>query len=163
MQRVIKDGQQVADNWQLLAPDASIEQLPEGQIIVPLSLWQVHRQQLVTPGDVGVWLEADQQIEELCDDLDALPLIALNFPSFTDGRHYSTARLLRERYGYQGEIRAIGDIQRDQLFYLKRSGFNAFALREDQDPASAIKGLQDFSESYQSAVGELPLFRRRNG
>jgi len=91
-------------------------------------------------------------------------VIALNFPSFTDGRHYSSARLLRERYGYKGEIRAIGDVLRDQLFYMRRCGFDAFAIRADRDPVDALEGLKDFSVTYQAAADdERPLFRRRQG
>jgi uncharacterized protein (DUF934 family) len=86
----------------------------------------------------------------------------VHFPTFTDGRGYSTARLLRERYGYRGELRAVGDVLRDQLFYLSRVGFDAFALRQDQDAEGALASLADFSESYQASVERpQPLFRRR--
>jgi uncharacterized protein (DUF934 family) len=73
-------------------------------------------------------------VEEIADDLEHFQVIALNFPAFTDGRHYSSARLLRDRYGYKGEMRAIGDVLRDQLFYMRRCGFDAFAVRPDRDP-----------------------------
>ena len=86
----------------------------------------------------------------------------VNFPQFTDGRGYSIARLLRERYGWRGELRAIGDVLRDQLFYLSRCGFDAFALRDDQDPHAALTAFDDFSEAYQASVERpQPLFRRR--
>jgi uncharacterized protein (DUF934 family) len=86
----------------------------------------------------------------------------VNFPKFTDGRGYSTGRLLRERYGYRGELRAIGDIFRDQLLYLSRCGFDAFVLRPGEDPQAALAAFGDFSEAYQAAVDRpLPLFRRR--
>jgi uncharacterized protein (DUF934 family) len=86
----------------------------------------------------------------------------VKFPSFTDGRGYSVGRLLRERYGWTGELRAVGDIQRDQLFYLARCGFNAFALREGEDVDAALTAFADFSERYQASVDQpLPLFRRR--
>ena len=88
--------------------------------------------------------------------------VEVNFPSFTDGRGYSIARLLRERYGYEGELRAVGDVQRDQLYYLSRCGFDAFLLREGEDAEEAIAALQDFSDAYQSSVAQpQPLFRRR--
>ena len=88
--------------------------------------------------------------------------VEVNFPSFTDGRGYSTARLLRERFGYRGELRAVGDVQRDQLFNLARCGFDAFLLRKDEDAADALAALEDFSEAYQASVERpLPLFRRR--
>jgi uncharacterized protein (DUF934 family) len=89
-------------------------------------------------------------------------LIAVNFPQFTDGRGYSIARLLRERYSWRGELRAIGDVLRDQLFYLARCGFDAFMLREGQDAQAALAAFNDFSEGYQASVERpQPLFRRR--
>jgi uncharacterized protein (DUF934 family) len=91
-----------------------------------------------------------------------LPLIAVYFPKFLDGRGYSTARLLRERYGYRGELRAIGDVGRDQLFYLARVGFDAFLIPEGRDARDALNAFADFPETYQGAVDQpLPLFRRR--
>jgi uncharacterized protein (DUF934 family) len=86
----------------------------------------------------------------------------VNFPSLTDGRGYSIARLLRERYGYVGELRAVGDVQRDQLFNLARCGFDAFLLRKDEDADGALAALEEFSEAYQASVERpQPLFRRR--
>lgn len=94
--------------------------------------------------------------------IDALPLIAVRFPAFTDGRGYSIARLLRERHRYRGELRAMGDIGRDQLHYLARCGFDSFELREGEDPGAAQAALAEFSEAYQAAADEpVPLFRRR--
>src|SRR5690606_12426030 len=102
--------------------------------------------------------------EEIAEDLQHFQVVALNFPAFTDGRHYSSARLLRERYGYKGEVRAIGDVLRDQLFLMRRCGFDAFAVRPDRDPYDALLGLKDFSVTYQAASDDpRPLFRRRQG
>lgn len=113
-------------------------------------------------GGLGIWLESHEEIEAVADDLAHFKVVALNFPVFSDGRHYSTARLLRDRYGYKGEVRAIGDVLRDQLFFMKRCGFDAFALREDRDAIEALESLRDFSETYQAATDQpLPLFRRR--
>lgn len=96
--------------------------------------------------------------------LGAVARVEVNFPSLADGRGYSIARLLRERHGYRGELRAVGDVQRDQLSYLSRVGFDAFLLREGEEAAAALSGLADFSEAYQaSADRPLPLFRRRVG
>lgn len=163
MQRIIKNGQVIDESWHLLAKDSSLDGLSNtDDLIVPLSLWREHAYALkARDGGLGVWLESDEAVEEIAGDLAHFQVIALNFPVFTDGRHYSSARLLRERYGYKGEVRAIGDVLRDQLFYLQRCGFDAFAIRPDRDPAEALQSLQDFSESYQAAVGQLPLFRRR--
>ena len=107
-------------------------------------------------------MDAGEEIEEIADQLQHFQVIALNFPAFTDGRHYSTAYLLRTRYGYRGEVRAIGDVLRDQLFALRRVGFDAFALRADKDPQDALQSFADFAEVYQASADQpLPLFRRR--
>jgi uncharacterized protein (DUF934 family) len=164
MQRIIKDGQVINETWHLLAKDATLDGLPNcDDLIVPLALWREHAHALkARDGGLGVWLEAGEEIEEIADQLDNFQVIALNFPAFTDGRHCSTAYLLRTRYGYKGEVRAIGDVLRDQMFALKRCGFDAFAVREDKDPYDALKGLDDFSEVYQASADQsLPLFRRR--
>ncbi len=166
MQRIIKDGQVIDETWHLLPKDVTLEGLSNcDDLIVPLQLWLDHAHALkVRDGGLGVWLEASEAIEDIADDLEHFQVVALNFPAFTDGRHYSSARLLRERYGYKGEIRAIGDVLRDQLFYMSRCGFDAFAVRPDRDPYDALEGLKDFSVTYQSAADEpLPLFRRRQG
>jgi uncharacterized protein (DUF934 family) len=89
-------------------------------------------------------------------------LVALNFPEFKDGRPYSSARELRQRWRYQGEIRAVGDVLRDQLFFMKRCGFDAFLLREDQNLDAALSAFHDFQDAYQPGIIQpLPLFRRR--
>ncbi|QGZ31546.1 DUF934 domain-containing protein [Stutzerimonas stutzeri] len=166
MQRIIKDGQVIDETWHLLPKDVTLDGLSNcDDLIVPLQLWLDHAHALkARDGGLGVWLDADEVVEEIADDLEHFRVIALNFPAFTDGRHYSSARLLRERYGYKGEIRAIGDVLRDQLFYMRRCGFDAFAVRPDRDPYDALEGLKDFSVAYQSAADEpLPLFRRRQG
>lgn len=107
-------------------------------------------------------LEPGDDPAGIADRLGAAARVEVNFPRFTDGRGYSIARLLRERFGYQGELRAVGDVLRDQLFYLSRCGFDAFLLREDQDAEEALGALHDFSEAYQASVERpQPLFHRR--
>jgi uncharacterized protein (DUF934 family) len=94
--------------------------------------------------------------------LEGVARIEVNFPKFGDGRGYSIARLLRERYGFRGELRAVGHITRDLLFYLESCGFDAFELREGEDPKEALAGFEDFTEAYQASVARpVPLFRRR--
>ncbi|MBI4207877.1 MAG: DUF934 domain-containing protein [Betaproteobacteria bacterium] len=166
MATLIKIRQVVQDSWQLLEPtaDGALPTiLPQGDVIVPLALWQRDREKLLARGGrLGVWLQSSEGPEAIADDLAQFEVIAVSFPKFTDGRGYSTARLLRDRYGYRGEIRAIGDVQRDQLLYLSRCGFDAFSLKEGRDPQAALSAFSDFSEAYQGAVGQpLPLFRRR--
>lgn len=165
MQRIIKNGQVIDETWHLLAKDATLDGVPNcDDIIVPLALWRDHAHALkARDGGLGVWLDSDEEIEEIADDLQFFQVIALNFPAFTDGRHSSTAYLLRQRYGYQGEVRAIGDVLRDQLFALKRCGFDAFALRADKDPIDALKAFEEFSEVYQASSDQpQPLFHRRS-
>jgi len=107
-------------------------------------------------------LEPADDPAKFADRLGAVARIEVNFPSLTDGRGYSIARLLRERHGYSGELRAVGDVQRDQLFYLARCGFDAFLLRKDEDADDALAAFNDFSEAYQASVERpQPLFRRR--
>ncbi len=164
MQRIIKNEQIIDESWHLLDKDASLEGLPNSDdLIVPLALWREHAHALkARDGGLGVWLDADEAVEDIADDLAHFQVVALNFPVFTDGRHYSSARLLRERYGYKGEVRAIGDVLRDQLFYMRRCGFDAFAIRADRDPNDALESLKDFSVTYQAATDDpRPLFRRR--
>ncbi|TPD59518.1 DUF934 domain-containing protein [Emcibacter nanhaiensis] len=134
-----------------------------GDVIVPLDIWQADRDSLQNKnGKLGVQLEPDQHPSEIADDLEKFDVVAINFPSFMDGRGYSYAKILRDQYGYKGEIRAVGDIMRDQLFYLQRCGFNAFEIKNGKNIEEEIKGLDDFSETYQvSADQKVPLYRRR--
>jgi uncharacterized protein (DUF934 family) len=165
MRDIIKDRQIVADDWQVvkLAEGETAESvaIPEGRVIVPLAVWQARREALKARGDVAVWLASDERPEALKDDVATLPLIAVDFPKFADGRGYSIAYNLRARLGFTGELRAIGDVLRDQLFYMQRVGFNAFATRPDRSIEDALKGLTDFSEAYQASWDQkMPLFRR---
>lgn len=182
MPKIIKDDAVIDDHWQLMpAPknekaagekaastDGAIEDnsfehgIFKSNTMVPVAVWLAQKSALIHRDDIGVWLNSDDAIELLVNDLSTLPLIAIHFPTFTDGRGFSSARLLRERYGYSGEVRAIGYLLRDQLCYLKRCGFNAFVLQPEVDLSAALASLRDFSESYQTAADQhYPLFRRR--
>jgi uncharacterized protein (DUF934 family) len=165
MAAIIRQRQVVADSWQLLksAQDGSVTVPAEGDVIVPLGVWRAQRDTLLKrAGKLGVWLDSNEDPAPLADDLRHFEVIAVNFPQFVDGRGYSIARLLRERHGWRGELRAIGDVLRDQLFYLARCGFDAFELRAGQDAQAALAAFGDFSEAYQSSVERpQPLFRRR--
>jgi uncharacterized protein (DUF934 family) len=115
------------------------------------------------PPDLVV-LEPTDDPRAIADKLPGLKLVAVNFPKYADGRGYSIGRLLRERYGYKGELRAVGVVARDHLQLLAQCGFDSFQLREGEDAAEALAGLADFSEAYQaSAAQPVPLFRRRHG
>lgn len=135
--------------------------IPDGNIIVPLKVWLEQRAVLQQRNDIGVWFASDERPEDLTEDIHRFSVIAVDFPKFSDGRGYSIAYNLRARMGYSGELRAIGDVLRDQLFYMQRVGFDTFELRPDRDINDALKGLKDFSEVYQTSIDQKqPLFRR---
>ncbi len=167
MPKIIRNGQIVDDVWQILklAEGETVQfvALPDEPTLLPHALWLARKDEiLVCQKPVGVWLDSSEDPQALAGDLEHLALIGVNFPKFADGRAYSIARLVRERYNYRGEIRAIGDVLQDQLFYMKRCGIDAYAVRDDKDIEAALAGLRDFSETYQAAVDQpQPLFRRR--
>ena len=165
MRDIIKHRAVVSDDWTVLrlaeGDTAEAVAIPTGKVIVPLAVWQAQRPTLEARTELGVWLPSDARPEALKDDLAHFQVIAVDFPKFADGRGYSIAYNLRARLGYTGELRAIGDVLRDQLFYMSRVGFDAFATREDRNIHDALKGLTDFSESYQTSWDKkTPLFRR---
>ena len=167
MPKIIKNDRIVEDAWQVLklaeGETAEAVELPEAPTLFPLAVWQARKDELLARNaTAGVWLDSNEGPEVLAGDLESLAVIGVNFPRFADGRGYSTARLLRERYGYGGEIRAIGDVLHDQLFFMRRCGIDAYAVRADKDIEAALAGLSTFSETYQAAVDQpQPLFRRR--
>ncbi len=140
-----------------------------GKIIVPLSVF-IHRkaelQSRLSVKEVGVWIDTHEVLADLIEnqaDLNALPIIAVHVERFADGRIFSLGTLLRTRYGYENELRAVGDVLRDQLFFLKRSGFNSYIIRADRSAEEALASLNDFTIPYQGAVDEaLPAFARYN-
>ncbi len=159
--RIIKQNAIVDDDWQLLR-EPEPDNLPPGKIIIPFTFWQEHAASLGNHEAVGVWIDGSTDVEQLADSISSFQIIALDFPAFVDGRCYSHARLLRERFNYTGELRAIGDVLQDQLFYMQRCGFDSFQLREDKDLNEALQAFNTFSVSYQAASDErLPLYRRR--
>ncbi|EIK43847.1 hypothetical protein O59_002928 [Cellvibrio sp. BR] len=166
MQKLIKDGQIVENTWRLIAKtegDAAAVEVPAGQVIIPVAVWNAQKDTLQNRTDIGVWLDSDEGAELIGADANRFAVIAVNFPLFMDGRAFSTARLLRERYGFTGELRAVGNFMRDQLCYLRRCGVNAFAFADaEANLEEAVKSLSDLQEYYQAAVDQpLPLFRRR--
>lgn len=160
-QALIRNRRVEDDRWQTLALDAT--EIPAGPVIVPLALWKARREELLARRDpVGVWLEPDGEPRDIASDLEHLHIIAVRFPKWGDGRGYSTATLLRSRYGYRGELRAFGDLGRDHVFALARVGFDSMQLGERHDPHAALAAFNDFSLRYQGAVDDpLPLFRKR--
>ncbi|MEQ9070346.1 MAG: DUF934 domain-containing protein [Gimesia chilikensis] len=167
MQTLIKNGELATNSWTVLKTATGPEVLqvmpPGRNLIVPLTFWQSYPQELADyNAEIAIWLDSHENVNDIGDKLHDFPLIALNFPVFSDGRSYSNARELREHFNYQGEVRAIGDVLRDQLYYMSRCGFDALEIRHDQDAQACLAALHDFSTNYQATVAEpLPLFRRR--
>jgi uncharacterized protein (DUF934 family) len=160
MPQLIKDGAVIEDRW-TLQREALVEgATPPEYSIVPLAFWLAAPDTLRKRGDIGVWLTPADDPALLGPDARTLPLIAVDFPKFADGRGYSTGRLLRERFAFTGELRAIGDIQRDQLYYLYQVGFDAFDVRDGKDAQDALRSLRDFSDGYQLTNRRTPWFRR---
>jgi len=158
---LLKDGQIVADAWAALAEDAA----PEGDVIVGLERWQADRESLrAHNGRLGLRLKSDQSPAELADDLGRFDLIALEFPRFGDGRAYSYARLLRERHGFTGELRAVGNVLRDQLFFMVRCGFDSFEVADDKAVAGWQEAMKEISVLYQpTGDGRQTAFALRRG
>jgi uncharacterized protein (DUF934 family) len=125
---LLKDGKLVDDIYTDVSQDSIVPVI--GAIIISLAQWQAHRASLEDRTDpLGIRLSSDEKAEAIAGDLAHFNLIALEFPIFRDGRAYSTARLLRERYGYAGELRAVGDVLLEQLHFMNRVGFNSFDIR----------------------------------
>ena len=167
MAQLIKHGVATTDSWQILdlAAGESPETvaLPDGDVIFPLAVWQARKDEIVSRPTIGLLLQPADRVEDVAGDLASFNLIAVNFPKFVDGRGYSTAALLRQRYGYTGELRAVGDVLHDQLFFMRRVGFDSYALKEGKSLDYAIAaGFKPFTEAYQGATDQAqPYFRRR--
>jgi uncharacterized protein (DUF934 family) len=145
---LVRDSALVTDEYSHVADGAEIP--AEGPVLVGFEQWQAHRERLLRRGSaVGVRLRSDQSPELIAEDLADLELVALEFPKFRDGRAYSYARILRERYGFRGEVRAVGEVLMEQLHFMLRTGFNAFEI-EGNDPLGQVRtALGDFSVWYQ--------------
>ncbi len=142
-----KSGLIPEDPWQLIADEQDV---PDQYGIVSFDRWQRESDKLVKQ-NVGVLITGGDDLASLSGNLSSVPLIALEIPKFTDGRCFSYATLLRKRYGYQGEIRAVGEVLIDQLFYMQKVGIDSFDLNEEQDSNTALEVLSSFSVSYQPA------------
>jgi uncharacterized protein (DUF934 family) len=172
MSNIIKQGQLAANQWKVLElaeneTPLSVR-LPVGPLLVPVAVWRARKAELIRRNwehgeALGVWLAPNEGPETIAEDLDDFTVVAIHFPKFADGRGYSTARLLRERYGYRSELRAFGDVGQDQLFFLNRVGFDAFVVKETgADLEAALQAFGSIPEAYQTAANQAqPLFRRR--
>jgi uncharacterized protein (DUF934 family) len=143
----------VSDDWAI----------PQGDVIISLTRFQTEGDRLLSEGrSVGVRLESHEEVEALTYDLPRLAVVALAFPKFGDGRAYSNARLLRERYGYKGEVRAVGDVLREQAGFMVRCGFDAFEPADGSTPEEWEGAAHRYRHVYQRSLdGRVPAFAER--
>ena len=166
MTQIIVDKKIIQDDWTIVADDSLLTDAKE---VISFSRWNsaegTDKDSLIAKrdaGTLGIQMNAGDTADLLANECQKFALINVDFPKFADGRGYSTARLLRERYGFSGQLRSVGDVLFDQLFFMMRCGFNAMAMRDDQDLDLAIKGFETFSNPYQGDVNDTrPLFRHR--
>ena len=166
MPQLIKNNAAAADTWTQLSlgegetPESIA--LPAGELIVPVRVWLARKNELAERPQLGLLFEPGDRVEDVAGDLQRFGVIAVLFPKFVDGRGYSTASLLRQRYGYTGELRAVGDVLHDQLFFMQRVGFDAFQLKDGKSLEYALAaGFTPFSEAYQGSTTQAqPAFRR---
>jgi len=162
MPRLIKDNRIIEDSWHFVAEDDT-DYSAYDRVLLPLATWLKLGDEARLGGHTAPWIDSGEEFEEAAQELLKSPLIAVHFPVFMDGRGFSTAEILRHRYGYEGELRAMGNLIQDQLFFLRRCGFDSYQLREGTNLENALASLTDFSVTYQtSADTNTPLFRRRS-
>ncbi len=162
MPTIILDGAIAESDFSVIAAEEA--DLAASNVLLPMKVWVEHRESLSGRNDIGIWLEPDDEIEDIADALSGFPVIGLNFPTFFHGRCLSTANMVRRKYGFKGELRAIGDVRRDQLEQMRRCGINAFQMAEGQDLQKSIKALTQFSYGYQATIDNPePLFRTHRG
>jgi uncharacterized protein (DUF934 family) len=156
--RVVRRGAVFEDDWALPGDGPAT-----GRVIVPLARWRSERAALLSQcAAVGVRLPNTEDVDAVYREVHDRPLIALEFPAFTDGRALSQAVVLRTRLGFTGELRAVGDIIRDLVFWLGRCGFDSIVPRPDQDPEACRLALGELKVSYQAAAdGRTPAWIRR--
>lgn len=159
---LIKDHAVADDVWQDVTDDGAVA--TDGPIIVTLDQWNEFRNLLTgRNAPLGILLHSNQPPDLIEDFIDRFKLIAIEFPVLQDGRGFSYARLLRERHGFRGELRAVGQVLQDQLYFMQRCGFNSYQLPENRNVADAIRAFDEFSVAYQSAADDIiPAARKRH-
>lgn len=158
---LLKDGKMIDDNWTLLDENTTTPEI--GAVIVDLERWQTQKADLTKRNaPLGLLLLPGQSPEDLEADLDRFDLIAIAFPAFKDGRAYSYARLLRERFGFEGELRAVGEVLRDQLYFMHRVGFDAYEVDERMSENDFGREMAKFGTPYQpSSDGQKTVTQLR--
>jgi len=161
MTYLVKRRALTVDVWKTIEADEAIPSL--GPVIVPVARWLAERDALGARLElVGVLIEGEAELQPIAPDLARLPVVAVRIAKYADGRGISTGRLLRERFGFKGELRAVGSFLPDQVWELSRCGFDAFAFEDAKRAGRGLEALDTFSDAYQSSAAEpQPLFRRR--
>ncbi len=159
---LLRDGALVDDPWVTIDDGTALPM--DGPAIVSLERWQAHRDELLgRNAPLGIRLKSDQPPALIADDLDRFAVVALEFPVFKDGRAYSYARLLRERYGYRGEVRAVGEVLRDQFLFMLRCGFDAVEVRDEKAADQWREAVSEISVVYQPAAdSRTPVWALRH-
>ena len=139
------------------------QDLVDGDVILSLARFQAEGDRLLSEGRaVGVRLKSGEEVEALAYDLPRISLVALEFPKYLDGRHYSNARILRGRYKFAGEVRAVGDVLREQAHVMLRSGFDAFEPADGSGAQEWEAATRRYRHVYQRAAdGRIPAFVER--
>jgi len=154
---LVKRGEVTEDTWLTISDE---DATPEtGSVIVSLQRWKREQNALMSRDEpCGVRLKSDEPAHELASDVNRLALIAIEFPTFRDGRAYSTARILRERFGFKGELRAVGNVLQDQLLFMQRCGFDALDITDPHTAENWRKAFSEFTVWYQpTGDGRKPV------
>jgi uncharacterized protein (DUF934 family) len=160
---VTGNAQIVIDHWQRLADEDPLPVLDVLPVLVSTARAQRDRAQLdARPGPWGIWISPEAEPEPIAEQFGDRPLIAVAIAKFGDGRHFSLARLLRERGHFDGELRAVGNVLPDQLYFMRRCGYDSFELQPGKSLESGLRALAHFTVAYQGAADDpRPLYRRR--
>jgi uncharacterized protein (DUF934 family) len=160
---LIKNGEFADNDWVLVGDEDALP--TDAPVIVSASRWQAERDTLGgRNAPLGVKLEAGEAPELIADDLDRFQLVAVNFPAFKDGRGFSYASLLRDRYGFEGEVRAVGEVLRDQWSLMLRCGFDAFDVAEGTKIEAFNEAIGELSHVYQATSdGQKTIWQLRHG
>lgn len=164
MQKLTKSGTVESNEWQVAEKDEelNLDALASGNGLIHIDQFLANATTLAGHDNIGVWVGADDSADALAPYAKQVPLIAVRFPAFTDGRGFSHARIIRGRLGYKGELMAIGGFMQDQLFYLKRCGFDSFLVSDDANIDSMRASLEDFHCAYQASADDpRPIYRKR--
>ncbi len=161
MQNLIDQTSTLENQWILIEDETG--DFTQKNIMVPALFWLENQEKFSKRNDVSIWFSGDADLTLFKGKLTNFKVIGINFPAFADGRGYSLARLISEREAYTGEIRAIGDVLIDQLYYMKRCGFTTYLLKEGLSPEKALNYFSTFNAPYQLAADiKEPLFRRKS-